>query len=159
MGGILFIERMLHDTRRKAEHQWVFSDLVAAISVALHESFVRSTKYAYSVSQLLLYWMYLLCCIYDDFVRPLNAFLQSFCHSCAVKKHCANTLRCYRAAWILSKHFWSLHPLFTSLVKVSRKRMTFFTEHSHGNVFSFSFKHMIVKRYWSAHVNTRYIHS
>ena len=33
---------------------WAFSDLVAAISAALHETFVQS-KYANSVSQFLLY--------------------------------------------------------------------------------------------------------
>ena len=41
--------RMLHD-----EESWAFSDLVAAISAALHEFFVRR-KYANSVSQFLLY--------------------------------------------------------------------------------------------------------
>ena len=33
----------------------------------------------------------------------------------------------------------------------------FYSLYSHGNAFSFSFKHMIVKHYWSAHVNTGYI--
>ena len=61
---------------------WAFSDLVAAISAALHETFVRS-KYANSVSQFLLYWMRIICCIYKDFVRQLKAFLPSFCHLCA----------------------------------------------------------------------------
>ena len=35
------------------KNSWAFSDLVAAISAALHETFVRS-KYANSVSQFLL---------------------------------------------------------------------------------------------------------
>ena len=61
---------------------WAFSDLVAAIFAALHENFVRS-KYANSVSQFLLYWMRIICCIYKDFVRQLKAFLPSFCHLCA----------------------------------------------------------------------------
>ena len=68
---------MLHDTR-----SWAFRDTVAAISAALHENFVRS-KYANSVSQFLLYWMQIICCIYKDFVRQLKAFLPSFCHLCA----------------------------------------------------------------------------
>ena len=61
---------------------WVFSDLVAAISAALHETCVCSI-YANSVSQFLLYWMKIICCIYKDFVRQLKAFLPSFCHLCA----------------------------------------------------------------------------
>ena len=61
---------------------WAFSDLVEAISTALHENFVRS-KYANSVSQFLLYWMQIICCIYKDLVRQLKAFLPSFCHLCA----------------------------------------------------------------------------
>ena len=56
--------------------------LVAAISATLQETFVR-TKYAYSGSQFLLYWMPIICCIYKDFVRQLKAFFPSFCHSCA----------------------------------------------------------------------------
>ena len=63
---------------------WAFSDLVAAISAALHETFVRS-KYANSVSQFLLYWMQISCGIYKDFVRKLKAFLSSFCHLCVCK--------------------------------------------------------------------------
>ena len=55
---------------------------VAAISAALQENFVRS-KYANSVSQFLLYWMRILCCIYKAFVRQLKAFLPSFCNLCA----------------------------------------------------------------------------
>ena len=50
-GGIFFIERFVCCMRKKS---WAFSDLVAAISAALHETFVRS-KYANSVSQFLLY--------------------------------------------------------------------------------------------------------
>ena len=61
---------------------WAFIDLVAAISAALQENFVRS-KYANSVSQFLLYWMQIICCIYKGFVRQLKAFLPSFCHLCA----------------------------------------------------------------------------
>ena len=46
IGGIFLIEMpyMSHDTKKS----WAFSDLVAAISAALHETFVRS-KYANSV--------------------------------------------------------------------------------------------------------------
>ena len=54
---------------------WAFSDLVAAISASLHETFVRS-KYAKSVSQFLLI-------IYKYFVGQLKVFLPSFCHYCA----------------------------------------------------------------------------
>ena len=61
---------------------WAFSDLVAVISAALHETFVRS-NYANSASKFLLYWMRIICCIYKDFVRQLKAFLPSFCHLCA----------------------------------------------------------------------------
>ena len=50
-GGIFFIERFVSCMTKKS---WAFSDLVAAISAALHETFVRS-KYANSVSQFLLY--------------------------------------------------------------------------------------------------------
>ena len=57
-------------------------DLVTAISAAFHKPFVRS-KWANSVSQFLLYWMQIICCIYKDFVRQLKAFLPSFCHLCA----------------------------------------------------------------------------
>ena len=69
---------MLHDTKKS----WAFGVLVAVISAALQETFVRS-KYANSVSQFLLYWMRIICCIYKDFVRQLKAFLPSFCHFCA----------------------------------------------------------------------------
>ena len=62
--------------------RWAFSDLVAAISAALHKTFVRS-KYDNSVSQFLLYWMQIICCIYKNFLWQLKAFLQSFCHLCA----------------------------------------------------------------------------
>ena len=51
IGGIFFIERFVCCMTKKS---WEFSDLVAAISAALHENFVRS-KYANSVSQFLLY--------------------------------------------------------------------------------------------------------
>ena len=61
----------------------IFSDLEAAISAALHESFVHS-KYAYRVSHVCyIEIMQITCCIYKDFVRQLKAFLPSFCHSCA----------------------------------------------------------------------------
>ena len=73
-----FIERFAWQTKKN----WAFSVLVAAISAALHESFVR-TKYAYSGCQFLLYWMRIICCICKDFVRQLKAFFPSFCHSCA----------------------------------------------------------------------------
>ena len=51
IGGIFFIERFVCWMTKKS---WAFSDLEAAISAALHETFVRS-KYANSVSQFLLY--------------------------------------------------------------------------------------------------------
>ena len=44
---------------------WAFSDLVAAISAALHETFVRS-KYANSVSQFLSYFLKIL---FDNWTR------------------------------------------------------------------------------------------
>ena len=69
---------MLHDTRKKL---WPFSDIVAAISAALHKTFVGS-KYANSGSKFL-YCMRIICCIYKDFVQQLKAFLPSFCHLCA----------------------------------------------------------------------------
>ena len=50
IGGIFFIECFVCWMTKKS---WAFSDLVAAISAALHETFVRS-KYANSVSQFLL---------------------------------------------------------------------------------------------------------
>ena len=76
---LFFIERFVCCMTKKS---WAFSDLVAAISAALHENFVCS-KYANSVSQFLLYWMRIICCIYKDFVRQLKAFLPSLCHLCA----------------------------------------------------------------------------
>ena len=51
IGGIFFTERVVCCMTKKSS---AFSDLVAAISAALHETFVRS-KYANSVSQFLLY--------------------------------------------------------------------------------------------------------
>ena len=66
----------------QTKKNWAFSFLVAAISTALPENFVRS-KCAYSGSQFLLYWMRIICCIYKDFVWQLKAFFPSFCHSCA----------------------------------------------------------------------------
>ena len=45
-------------------------------------SVVRS-KYANSVSQFLLYWLQIICCIYKDFVQQLKAFLPSLFHLCA----------------------------------------------------------------------------
>ena len=51
IGGIFFIERFVCCMTKES---WAFSDLVAAISAVLHETFVRS-KYANSVSQFLLY--------------------------------------------------------------------------------------------------------
>ena len=78
-----FIERFVRCmTKNILKKNWAFSVLVAMISAALHESFVRS-KYAYSGSQFLLYWMRIICCIYKDVVRQLKAFFPSFCHSCA----------------------------------------------------------------------------
>ena len=80
VGGIFFYRTlcMLHDTKKS----WVFSDLVTVISATLPKSFVCS-KYAFSVSQFLLYWMQIICCIFKDFVWKLQAFLPSFCHSYA----------------------------------------------------------------------------
>ena len=52
MGGIFFfIERFVCCMTRKI---WAFGDLVAAISAALHDAFVRS-KYRNNVPQFLLY--------------------------------------------------------------------------------------------------------
>ena len=51
IGGIFFIERFVCCMTKKSR---AFSDLVAAISAALYETFVRS-KYANSVAQFLLY--------------------------------------------------------------------------------------------------------
>ena len=53
---------------------WAFSELVAAISAALHETFVLS-KYANSVCQF--------CYIYKGFVRQPKAFPPSLCQFCA----------------------------------------------------------------------------
>ena len=52
IGGI-FLQNALY-VAWHTKKSWAFSDLVAAISAALHETFVRS-KYANSVSQFLLY--------------------------------------------------------------------------------------------------------
>lgn len=62
------------DTQRNATHS-VWQNAVLVISAALHESFVR-IKHFPSVSQFLLYWMRIICCIYRVFVRPLKTFLQ-----------------------------------------------------------------------------------
>ena len=70
IGGI-FLENASYVAWHKKK-SWAFSDLVAAFSAALHETFVRS-KYANSVSQFLIYWMRIICCICEDFVRHLNA--------------------------------------------------------------------------------------
>ena len=62
------IENKGDEFRRKKNieiQSWAFSDLGAAISAALHETFVRS-KYANSVSQCLLYWTRIICCIYKE---------------------------------------------------------------------------------------------
>ena len=48
----LFVQKALY-VAWHTKKSWAFSDLVAAISAALHETFVRS-KYANSVSQFLL---------------------------------------------------------------------------------------------------------
>ena len=69
-----FIERFAWQTKKN----WAFSVLVAAIFATLQESFICS-KYTYSVSQFLLYWMRIIFCIYKDFVRQLKAFFPSFC--------------------------------------------------------------------------------
>ena len=60
------------DTQRNATHS-IWQNAVLVISAALHESFVR-IKHFHSVSQFLLYWMRIICCIYKLFVRPLKAF-------------------------------------------------------------------------------------
>ena len=80
IGGIFFLQNALYVVWH-TKKSWAFSDLVEAISAALHESFVCS-KYANSVSHFLLYWMRIICCIYKGFVRQLKAFLPSFCHLC-----------------------------------------------------------------------------
>ena len=53
--GSVFIERFVYCMTKESR---AFSDLVAAISAALLESFVRS-KYANSVAQFLLFLLYL----------------------------------------------------------------------------------------------------
>ena len=78
VGGIFFIERFVCCMT----HEEKLNIFVTVISVALYKSFVCS-KYTFSVSQFLLYWMWIICCIYKDFVWKLKAFLPSFCHSCA----------------------------------------------------------------------------
>ena len=72
VGGI-FLWNASRYVAWQTKKNWAFSVLVAAISAALHESFVRSI-YAYSGSQFLLYWMRIICCIYKDFVRQLKTF-------------------------------------------------------------------------------------
>ena len=52
--GSFFIERVRRFVCCMTKKRWAFSDLVAAISAALHETFVRS-KYTNSVSQFFLY--------------------------------------------------------------------------------------------------------
>ena len=81
IGGIFFLKNALY-VAWHTKKLWAFSNLVAAISAALHETFIRS-KYVNSVSQFLLYWMQIIYCIYKDFVGQLKAFLPSFCHLCA----------------------------------------------------------------------------
>ena len=81
VGGVFFLLDVLYVAWHR-KTSWAFNDLVATISAALHKSFVCS-KYAYSVSQFVLYWMRIICTIYKDFVWQLKAFLPSFCHSCA----------------------------------------------------------------------------
>ena len=69
---------MLHNTRTKAGHSVTLKPWFQPL---LHESF---RKYDCGVSQFLLYWMRIICCIYKDFVRQLKAFFPSFClsHAC-----------------------------------------------------------------------------
>ena len=50
IGGIFFIERFVCCMTKKS---WAFSDLIAPIPSALHETFARS-KYANTISQFLL---------------------------------------------------------------------------------------------------------
>ena len=71
IGGIFFNEALYvaWDTKKS----WAFSDLVAAISPALHGTFVRS-KYGNSVCQFLLYWIRIICCIYKDFAPNWRRF-------------------------------------------------------------------------------------
>ena len=80
IGGI-FLQNALY-VAWHTKKSWAFSDLVAVISAVLHKNFVCS-KYADNVSQFLLYWIQIVCCIYNDFLRQLKAFLPSFCHLCA----------------------------------------------------------------------------
>ena len=61
----------------------IFSDLEAAISAALHESFVLVNTPTVSLMFCYIEIMQITCCIYKDFVRQLKAFLPSFCHLCA----------------------------------------------------------------------------
>ena len=64
---------------------WAFSDLVASISAALHETFVLS-KYANSASQFLLYWMWIVCCIYKDFVPQPKTTGRRFCRPSVIRE-------------------------------------------------------------------------
>ena len=79
--GSIFLKNALYVAWR-TKKLWAFSNLLAAISAALHETFVRS-KYANNASQFLVYWIRIICCIYKDFVPQLKAFLPSFGHLCA----------------------------------------------------------------------------
>ena len=74
VGGIFFTERFYVAWHTKKS--WAFSDLVAAISATLHETFVRST-----VNTLTAFLSF--CYIYKYFVRQLKVFPPSFCHFCA----------------------------------------------------------------------------
>lgn len=73
VGGMLKQLRLyvVSDTQRNATHL-VLQNAVSVIFAALHESFVR-IKHFHSVSQFLLYWVRIICCIYKVFVRPLKA--------------------------------------------------------------------------------------
>ena len=72
-----FLKNSLY-VARHTKKLWAFSDLVAAISAALDETFVRIN----TLTVFLSFW-YVECGFYKDFVRQLKAFLTSFCHLCA----------------------------------------------------------------------------
>ena len=69
--GSFFIQRFVCCMTKKS---WAFSDLVAAISAALHETL-------FVVNTLTVFLSF--CYIYKNFVRQLKAFPPSLCHFCA----------------------------------------------------------------------------
>ena len=94
---------MLHalDTHGNAAHSVWFA--VSVISDALHEGFVHIKNF-HSVSQFLLFWMRIICCIYKVFVRPGVCYHPSFIHvrvkiNVRFCTFCANIVRRSRAGF------------------------------------------------------------